>query len=147
MSTFDVAAFRPLVKGQALSEQTLFGTDGGVVLTGADKVAQRALTRMNTELKEVPFLNEGTSFLSTIRRSRVNTEMELFQLLTLACSQVMKQMRADTLPEDPPEERVTAISVTRVLLRGEGNIDAEVLIRTAATTAVVVTVPVRIQVG
>lgn len=56
-------------------------------------------------------------------------------------------MRADTLPEDPPEERVTAISVTRVLLRGEGNIDAEVLIRTAATTAVVVTVPVRIQVG
>lgn len=153
--TVDVAAFRWLDTGRPspggggrLLVQELAGTtDGGAVIAGVGKLAQKVLVVLLTPLGSKQYSpREGTAFMVDAVRGRWRTVVDVSQSFYAARLDVARQLAADATADDPDDEVYATMTLNGVVLSGD-RVSLSVEVTTRAGTSykflTPLTVPIR----
>jgi hypothetical protein len=150
--TVDFLVFRanPALRrngAQLLVQQVARTGDGGAIVTGIEKLAQRVLLILLTQLGSKPYApTEGTSFMIDAKRGAWRTPADVTSSFYAASLDVKRQQQAIETSDDPDDERWGGIVLDGVTLA-----DSTVAIRltltsqagTAFTFITPITVPIR----
>jgi hypothetical protein len=120
--TYDLLAFQhSLQPGDRQTQQVLFAPGvSGLGCTGIQKLAQRVLLELLTELGTIKYLpDRGTDLVSAFRRGEVRTELDVFMTFGFAASKATVNIQADELATDPEDEQLVEISLERVAILPE----------------------------
>ena len=129
--------------GEVLLQQILF-TDAaaGMLCTGIQKLAQRFVLELLTELGSMLYLpNRGTRFLIQFYQGLLRTETDVFIAFNLALNDLELSLTAEELDTDPLDERYGSANLDSVLITN-GNIIMHVTLRSLAGRSRQVIMPI-----
>ena len=115
--TVDVSAFHGAEEsGEILLDQSLFtDTSAGLVITGAQKLAQRFLLELLTRTESLQYLPaRGTSFMTAARTGLIRTELDAFTYFGLALGTVETNLLTEDAGTDPADERFDSAELNQV---------------------------------
>jgi len=91
--------------------------EGGEVLTGIFKLAQRFLMLLLTDKGSQPYNPDaGCPFMQDARQGRWRTSTDVLQSFSFSMVDVKRQLRALQLATDPPDERFNGVTVLSIVL-------------------------------
>lgn len=134
-------------KGEQRTTITLFqpGT-GGLLCTGAQKLAQRLLTILLTKQGSVQHLPDyGTTFMIDGERGTWRTVNDVSLSFYTAARDLKRQLRAAQLSTDPLDEIVDTILLTNVTLNLD-QVSIRILMTTEAGTSYVFVAPISVAI-
>jgi len=91
-----------------LTLELLAQGEGGRIVTGVQKLAQRFLMRMLTikgSVKHWP--DQGTYFMSDLLTGRIRSLTDLASTFAMALSEIQQQSAAEELQSDPDDEKLS----------------------------------------
>jgi hypothetical protein len=94
---YDVFAFQgAAASGETQLVQELIDTDGGKICTGVQWLAQVFLITLLQEQGSVPYTeDEGTTFMTQLRRGELRTEIDVQIAFSFAVGQILRQFSRD----------------------------------------------------
>lgn len=104
---------KPLVPALALPGE------GGTIVTGVAKMAQRATLILLQESGSLKYLTLGTRFMTEARRGFWRTPMDVQQAFYAALVDVKRQMDQAAKADDPPDEILDTATLVNVGLAGD----------------------------
>ncbi len=148
----DVLAFRGVFpqlrgRGQLLAQELVRPGDGGAIVAGIEKLAQKVLLILLTKTGSRQYAPaEGTAFMRDAQRGAWRTPADVSDSFYAARLDVSRQCRASEAADDPADERWAALDLDGVTLAGD-----KVTLRLSLTSAAgstysflaPVTVPIR----
>tara|TARA_A100001015_G_scaffold298353_1_gene380972 strand:- start:316 stop:786 length:471 start_codon:yes stop_codon:yes gene_type:complete len=126
--TIDVLAFRGgNASGQVLLNATLADAESsGEITTGIQKLAQRWIITMLTELGSVTYKPEmGTTFMTQLRAGEVHSDADMRALFTLTELSAREQLQNEITTTTPLDEQYLSASLEAVTV-SNGNISITV---------------------
>ena len=126
--TIDVLAFRGgNASGQVLLNATLADAESsGEITTGIQKLAQRWIITMLTELGSVTYKPEmGTAFMTQLRAGEVHSDADMRALFTLTELSAREQLQNEITTTTPLDEQYLSASLEAVTV-SNGNISITV---------------------
>ncbi len=117
--SIDVAAYvGAAASGEVLLTQELAGEHNfGQVITGAQKVAQRFISRLFTIKGTLLYQpEEGCDFLQDVLEGRLRTMTDVFGSFAAAMVDIQSQFSAETVEDDPADEVFVSAELQTVLL-------------------------------
>lgn len=119
--TYDLAAFVLPARSGDVAEQLLAGGDGGALVTGVLKLAQRFVVVLLTRRGSLPLLPErGTTLLDELASGRATTTQDVHAAFASAVGEAARQLRALERADDPDDERFADATLDRVGWDGAG---------------------------
>ncbi len=121
----DLLAFRGIFPSQTgreqlLAQQFVRPGDGGVLIAGIQKLAQKVLLILLTEIgSRVYAPTEGTAFMIDARRGFWRTPADVEQSFYSARLDVLRQCQASEDATDPDDERWSDLVLDGVTLAGD----------------------------
>lgn len=121
----DVLAFRgvfPQLRGrdQVLVQELARPGDGGMIVAGVEKLAQKVLLILLTEIGSRQYAPaEGTTFMLDARGGRWRTPADVSQSFYTARLDVSRQCRDSEATSDPLDERWGSLDLAGVTLAGD----------------------------
>lgn len=115
--TVDVFAFDGVRRdGETLLAQELFNEEqSGLVCTGIQKLAQRFILELLTDAGSMQGKPAaGTGLLIAYRQGIVRSEMDAAQEWAFAVNDALAHIRAEELPTDPEDEKISGVRLTNV---------------------------------
>lgn len=148
--TADLAAFQGVFRRGAeelLVQELVTGSNGGALVAGVQKLAQKVLLVLLTEKGSKPYrLDDGTDFVTAARRGRWRTVADVEQSFYAARVDVRRQVQASETDADPDDERYGSMELLGVTLAtGKASIRVELRSRAGDTYTFLtpITVPLR----
>lgn len=136
---FDVSAFRLQPDGTVL--QQLQGADGGAIVEGVPRLAQRFCINLMTPIGSVPYdARQGTSFVPRLQAGQARTESDVLACFAAAMPTLGPNMAKEESSADPPEERFQSAVITQIAI-GSGKVTMTVRVTNQAGTKVSLTLP------
>ncbi len=131
--TVDISAYqgvRPVGDVQLSATLALPG-EGGRIVTGPQKVAQRFLVELLKEVASMRFRPaEGTTFLTEARVGAFRTHSDVFGAFRRGVAMAKPLIQRQELDTDPDDERfVDAVIISIAVIPGEAVITAELVTR------------------
>lgn len=132
----DILAFRGMLplfrqQEQLLLQALVFPSDGGALIAGIEKLAQKVLLILLTKIgSRIYSPTEGTSFMLDAQRGIWRTPADVEASFYAARLDVSRQCRNSEASDDPLDERWSALDLTGVIL-----VDDQVTVRLALTSA------------
>lgn len=119
--TVDLAAFQGWEKGvgvETLLDQSLAEPgEGGEVVTGIVKLAQRFLVLLLTERGSLDYLPDaGCTFMTDARKGGWRTSADVLQSFHFALLDIKRQLRSVELDGDPDDEKFAGVTVLGIVL-------------------------------
>jgi hypothetical protein len=112
-------------------------------VTGILKLAQRVVLEFFTEAGSMRYLpRRGCSFMTAMRQARIRTDTDIHQEFAFASSGVLRNLMAEELDSDPPDERLDTLELISYALT-DGYLILNVRIRSLAGTAAVLEFPIQ----
>ena len=144
--TIDVLAFRGGVAStEVLLGQSLADTvSGGEITTGIQKLAQRWLITLLTELGTVKYKpTMGTTFMTQLRQGYIRSDADMRALFALSELRVREQLNNEVTATTPLDEQYRDASLTGVtVIPGYVNISVTFRSRAAdGTSTFIVPIP------
>lgn len=148
----DMLAFRgvfpnPRGRDQLLVQELVRPGDGGMLIAGIEKLAQKTLLVLLTKLGSRPYAPaEGTSFMRDAERGAWRTSADVAESFYAARIDVSRQCRASEASTDPADERWGSLDLDGVTLAGDKVTLRLRLVSAAGTTfnfMTPITVPVK----
>ena len=123
----DLAAFRGLAAAapglagaRPLAHQLVRPGDGGRLVAGVEKLAQRVLLVLLTRRGSRRYAPaEGTAFMADAASGRWRTVADVTASFYSARLDVVRQCRAAESADDPPDERLRGLDLEGVVLSGD----------------------------
>lgn len=121
----DVLAFRgifPQLRGrdQILSQELVRPGDGGELIAGIEKLAQRVLVILLTKIGSRKYRPaEGTTFMIDAQSGRWRTPSDVSESFYAARLDVSRQVRAEETDADPADEKWGSLDLDGVTLSGD----------------------------
>jgi hypothetical protein len=108
-------------RGMVPLEQELASEDNsGQICVGVQKLAQKFLLALLTELGTMPYQRErGTQFLTEARLGRWQTELDVTSSFTLALADIERQLVNDESDSTPDDERFGSAELRSLVLTSE----------------------------
>jgi hypothetical protein len=134
----DVLAFRGVFPGageQLLAQELVGAGDGGMLVAGIEKLAQKvllALLLVNGTKTYAP--DDGCQFMADARRGLWRTVADVSQSFYLARVDVRRQVVAGETDDDPADERYGGLTLDGVTLAGDTVTVAMTLVSVAGST-------------
>jgi hypothetical protein len=148
----DMLAFRgvfPAGRGrdQLLAQELVRPGDGGALIAGIEKLAQRALLILLTKSGSRKYApGEGTRFMADAQSGRWRTTADVTASFYAARLDVSRQCREAETTDDPADERWGSLELDGVVLAGD-KVTIRMVLTSAAGTSYAfltpITVPVR----
>ena len=134
--TVDVMAFQG-VRGPGtlatLDHALSAPSEGGLICTGIQKLAQRWLIEFLTSRGSMLFLaDRGCDFLSAARTGRLRTNVDVRQVFAVAAAQVKRNFLAEDEGLDVPDDELLAEATLISSSIGDGRIALQVNVVSAA---------------
>jgi hypothetical protein len=125
LRVYDVLALqgaKPM--GEVLLQQILFNDiAAGMLCTGIQKLAQRFVLELLTELGSMLYLPaRGTQFMTKFRQGYLHTETDVFIAFNLALNELELSLTAEELTTDPLDERYASATLDSVVIVNGGAI-------------------------
>jgi len=131
--TVDISAYQGVqpTGDVQLSATLALPGEGGRIVTGPQKVAQRFLLELLKETGTMKFRpNEGTTFLTEARIGAFQTQTDVFGAFRRGVAVVRPLLRRQELAADPDDERFVDAEVISIsVIPGEAVITAELITR------------------
>jgi hypothetical protein len=127
MPTYDIAAYQPTQSG---TWQPALATSNstGRAINGAEKLIQRFLLELTTELGAMTFSpNRGCSFLSYLNSGRLHTEADILTAFHVALITITSNLAQEETSNDPPGERFNGAELTYIAI-GNGIITLKITV-------------------
>lgn len=146
----DYFAFRGVFERQTTSEQLLAqrlvgSSDGGQVVAGIEKLAQRTLLILLCKLgSRVYSPNEGTTFMIDAARGAWRTAADVESSFYAARLAVARQVQAVEREDDPLDERWGSLELLGVVLDGD-TVSLRMSLVSAAGTGYVFLTPIEVS--
>lgn len=121
--TVDLLAFQMdrTAQRQEMVQSLVRGVERGRLVTGVEKLAQRFLLILLTEVESMGYLPQaGTRFLIDARFGSWRTTADIRQSFASAVLDVQRQLRQQELDSDPDEEKFASAEITGLSLTGDG---------------------------
>lgn len=147
----DVLAFRGIFpqlrgRGQLLAQELVRPGDGGMLIAGIEKLAQKTLLVLLTKLgsrKYAPL--EGTRFMADAQAGRWRTAADVSESFYAARLDVSRQCRASEAATDPADERWGTLELDGVTLVGD-KVTLRISLTSAAGTAYSFLTPITVPI-
>jgi hypothetical protein len=149
--TSDLLAFQaigPVYRGrpQLLAQELVRANDGGSLVTGIQKLAQRVLLVLLTPLGSRQYRpREGTLFMTDAQMGLWRTVADVQQSFSSARLDVARQLRAIESDSDPDDERYGNLTLTGVTLAGD-KVSIRLLVESKAGTSYSLITPIQVPV-
>lgn len=123
--TADMLAFRALLpplrgRDQLLAQELVRPGDGGLLVTGIEKLAQRVLLILLTKAGSRWYApEEGTAFIADAQRGRWRTSADVEASFYAARLDVSRQVQAGETGDDPADERWGSLTLLGVVLAAD----------------------------
>lgn len=116
-------------------QQTLAVTgEGGKIVTGIQKLVQRFLLLLFTDLGSMPYSpDSGTTFMVELRSGALQNQTDVFQAFSRAITSVKTQLRAMELDTDPDDEKFSSAEAGDVTISDYG-VTAQVTLTSQASS-------------
>lgn len=147
----DVLAFRgifPQLRGrdQLLAQEMVRPGDGGQLIAGIEKLAQRVLLVLLTKIGSRRYAPlEGTTFMIEAERGGWRTVADVTQSFYSARLDVSRQVRAIETPDDPADERWGSFDLDGVTLVAD-KVSLRLSLVSAAGTAYTFMTPITVPI-
>jgi hypothetical protein len=135
--TADVLAFYGAAPGtgDVLLVQSLAGNGSGAIVAGIQKLVQRFLVTLLTEMGSWQYFPAmGSGFLTDARRNYWRTVADVRQSFAAALLDVARQLQNEELPGDPPDECYGSATLLSVLLT-PGSVNLRIQLTSLAGTS------------
>lgn len=147
----DVLAFRGVFpqlaggrSGQVLAQELVRPGDGGALVAGIEKLAQKVLLILLTKTGSRKYAAaEGTAFMIDAARGWWRTPADVEQSFYAARLDVARQCRASEADADPPDERWGALDLSGVAVSA-GAVTLRLTLTSAAGSAYTFLAPVTV---
>lgn len=148
----DLLAFRGIFpqlrgRGQLLAQELVRPGDGGALIAGIEKLAQKALVILLTKVGSRKYApTEGTTFMLDAESGRWRTSADVSESFYAARLDVSRQCRATEAADDPPDERWGSFDLEGVTLAADKVTLRLALVSAAGTTYTFmtpITVPIK----
>lgn len=122
---YDLVAWQGLAAGSAsgglkrLTPSLFLPGEGGTIVTGVAKMAQRATLLLLTERLSLKYLDIGTLFMVEARQGRWRTPLDVQQSFYASMVDVKRQMARAERTDDPDDERLSEGNLLSVGLAGD----------------------------
>lgn len=142
--TADVSLFQGVAAGRNNSLELALARDGegGSLITGAAKLAQRFFLEFMTETGTIfgqP--NRGCDFMRDVRQGRLRTTGEIEQAFYLAVDQIVDDLVADQEPGIPDDEAFAFVTLYGIVL-GDQNLSINIAVNSVAGSSRDVILPI-----
>ena len=120
--TTDLMAFQGVSEeGEVLLSQDLVtDTRGGLLCTGAQKMAQQWLMEFLTEIGTVLYLpDKGCDFMSLVRQGQLRSTLDAQQAFATANQQAQRNMANDVKASTPDDEILALVELLDVAVDGD----------------------------
>lgn len=116
--TVDVSAFQGAsLDGDVRLEQSLIGDEGGLIVTGIQKLAQRWALEFLTEEGSIRYdPDRGCPFVGAVRRGELLTELDVFQAFALSAPIFERNLQNEETDADPDDERFRQADLLSVVV-------------------------------
>lgn len=150
--TADILAFRgmfpaPAGLDQLLAQELVSTNDGGALVTGIEKLAQKVLITLLTKLgSKLLQPNDGCLFMLDAQQGQWRTPADVIQSFYGARLTVRRQIQAEELTTDPADERwgdLLLVSVTLSAGKAALTLQLTSLAGSAYTFITPITVPIQ----
>jgi len=93
--------------------------DGCDAVNGMDELVQRVMCVLLTEPQSARYsfgrsVERACPFISAWRHGDINTEADVFGQFRLSKSYIVAALRAEAVPDDPPEQRLTDLDLVSI---------------------------------
>lgn len=135
----DVLAFRGVFpqlrgRGQLLAQELVRPGDGGMIVAGIQKLAQKVLLILFTKIgSRIYSPAEGTTFMIEAERGNWRTPADVMASFYAARLDVSRQCRDSEAADDPLDERWGSLELDGVTLAGD-KVSLRLTLRSAAGT-------------
>lgn len=116
MPTYDLHFLRP--RHSLPSLQGFVLPDGSELCTGIEKLSQRFLIELLTDVGSIPLQpTRGTKLLAEFRAGRIRTELDVITTFNFAAAAAVSRLQLIESIRDPADERIAQARLDRVVLR------------------------------
>lgn len=147
--TVDLLAFQGdfTRRGDRELLQALVGPDdGGSVVTGIQKLAQRVLIILLTRVGSMTYLPLlGTTFMSDAQQGSWRTTADIELSFNSSKLDLLRQLRAEELDTDPLDERIDTVVMLSAAFNA-GDATAQIMVLSAAGSELVFIAPIPVTV-
>lgn len=139
MTTYALRAFQKAGTGDYAQKFILPGNAGAVV-TGIDKLAERFVIELMTELGSLPYKTDrGTSFVTEAKAGQLVTEVDVFGAFALAINRLRINLNNEEAATDPLDECFSSAEIISLKLAdGVLNLKITITSKSGATTGVII---------
>lgn len=147
----DILAFRgvfPAVAGseQLLAQEMIKPGDGGALIAGVEKLAQRILLALLTKVGSRKYRpTDGTTFMIRAQRGLWRTTADVESSFYSARFDVRQQLQRDESSDDPADERWGSLELEGVILNGD-TVSLRLAVTSAAGTGIKFIAPLTVAV-
>lgn len=142
----DVKAFEFPAGASVGKLQFVSTTDQGDVVTGLAQLAQRVAMELLTERGSMTYLpNRGTTLISQMRSGAIRNDHSLLVAFAAASVDLVSNLRSEESVNDPSNERIGSISLTKVEVDGLGGIKLTVKVYSRAGSYATLDLPLTIN--
>ncbi len=147
--TIDLTAFDGMTAQgeQQLTMRLAAPGEGGQVCTGAQKVVQRFLLKLLTELGSDPLEPEdGTEFLTKLNRGEIRNQVDALVVFAEAQLDIRRRLRAEETAADPADERYeSAVVESLAVLPGFVQYHLRITTRAGDARQVILPLPITVR--
>ena len=145
--TSDLLAFQgdfPSPREQLVELTLVRSGEGGFLVTGAQKLAQRLLIILLTKKGSLRYRPDvGTTFMIQAERGLWRTQGDVMLAFTSAKLDLVRQMRREERDDDPPDERLRLVNLVGIGLAAD-RVDLRISMTTEAGSNYQFIAPVRV---
>lgn len=142
----DVLVFQSQPDADVQLQQLFSPENGGEVVTGAIKLAQRWLLEFLTIRGSMPFLPErGSSFIAAARQGRLRTEADVLAEFDFAADEIRQSLIAEEPADMPDDERYGNVTLDQLLLTEDAGLALRITILSVAGAARSVILPIPVS--
>lgn len=146
--TFDILAFQPASNTTELSQSLVSSSNGGLICTGVQKLAQRWVLEFLTPTGSIPYKpSRGSSFLINVRAGNVQNNVDVVAYFSAAEAELATNLKNEDKVTDPTDERYDTATLDGFSLTDDGKLILEVTVLSVAGTSRNVILPISVTAG
>jgi hypothetical protein len=145
---FDILAFQPANGTTELSQSLVSSSNGGLICTGIQKLAQRWVLEFLTPAGSIPYKPErGSSFIDNVRSGKIQNNVDVVAYFSAAAAEIATNLKNEDLVTDPADEKYDSASLDGFSLMDDGKLVLEVTVLSAAGTSRNIILPISVTAG
>ncbi len=145
---FDILAFQPANGTTELSQSLVSSSDGGLICTGVQKLAQRWVLEFLTPAGSIPYKPaRGSSFMDNVRSGKIQNNVDVVAYFSAAEAEIGTNLKNEDSVTDPDDEKYSTASLDGFSLMDDGKLVLEVTVSSVAGTSRNIILPISVTAG